>query len=126
MFIFVVTTTLVPPPQNPCFPSPCGPNTECRVVDGRAGCSCIPDFFGVPELGCRPECVLNTDCNRQQSCVRNKCANPCDGQCGRQAECTVVNHMAVCTCPERYTGDPFIRCVPGKLNNTPYFKIQSA
>lgn len=34
--------------------------------------------------------------------------------CGTNANCQVVNHMAVCICPEKMTGNAFIQCNPTK------------
>lgn len=37
--------------------------------------------------GCRPECVLSSDCPSDKACIRNKCKDPCPGVCGLNAEC---------------------------------------
>ncbi|KAG8232833.1 hypothetical protein J437_LFUL013159, partial [Ladona fulva] len=94
--------------QDPCHPSPCGPNAQCR--DGI--CSCFPEYQGDPYVGCRPECVLSNDCPRNKACVRQKCVDPCPGTCGQNARCEVVNHIPMCSCPERYSGNPFVECRP--------------
>ena len=39
---------------DPCKPSPCGSNAVCRARERAAGCSCLPDYFGDPYVGCRP------------------------------------------------------------------------
>jgi len=72
-------------------------------------CTCAPEFLGSPPL-CRPECTLSSDCRPNEACVNQRCKDPCPGTCGIQARCVVVNHNPVCSCPERYTGDPFVRC----------------
>lgn len=100
-----------PLPQNPCSPSPCGPNSQCKEVNGQAVCSCVPGFIGSPP-SCRPECVSSSECPLNEACLNQKCINPCLGTCGVAANCQVVNHNPICTCPKRYTGDPFIRCLP--------------
>lgn len=112
---FIVTA---PPPQqsppvyvNPCFPSPCGPFSQCRDVGGAPSCSCLPEYIGTPP-NCRPECTINAECSSNQACMREKCRDPCPGSCGAGAVCNVINHTPVCTCPEGYTGDPFTNCVP--------------
>lgn len=46
-------------PQDPCHPSPCGSNAICTSRNGAGSCKCIPDHFGDPYTGCRPECVVN-------------------------------------------------------------------
>lgn len=95
---------------DPCTPSPCGSNAICRVQQNTAFCSCQDDYIGNPYEGCRPECTLSSDCPSNQACFRSKCRDPCPGTCGPNAQCYVINHAAVCTCLERYTGDPFNYC----------------
>lgn len=95
----------------PCNPSPCGPNSQCRVINGQAVCSCVQGFIGSPPA-CRPECVVNSDCGQNEACSNQKCRDPCPGTCGVGARCQVVNHNPICSCPDRFTGDPFIRCSP--------------
>lgn len=98
-------------PQDPCNPSPCGSYTQCRVVNGNAICECLPGFSGNPTAtGCRPECVISSDCSRDKACVNNKCLDPCPGVCGFGARCQVINHSPVCSCPPDYQGDPFVGC----------------
>lgn len=97
------------PPVNPCAPSPCGPNSECRVINNQAVCSCIRGYLGSPPT-CRPECIVSTDCPQNEACSNQKCTNPCPGSCGLGASCQVVNHNPICVCPPSQTGDPFVRC----------------
>lgn len=101
------------PPQElamPCNPSPCGANTICKERNGAGSCSCIPEYFGDPYTGCRPECISNSDCENINACVNNKCRDPCPGVCGRNAECFVVNHKPSCVCISGYTGNPSTAC----------------
>ena len=100
----------VEPPRDPCNPSPCGANAVCKVQNGAASCSCLPEYFGDAYVQCTPECVINSDCPRDKACLRNKCKDPCPGVCGVDAICEVYNHVPTCTCPEGYTGDPFSYC----------------
>ena len=100
-----------PPVGNPCQPSPCGPNSECREQNGGAACSCLLGYKGAPPA-CRPECVLNTDCPTHLACIGQKCLDPCEGKCGQNARCTVQQHRPVCLCNSGYTGDPFRYCSP--------------
>lgn len=93
---------------DPCNPSPCGPNAQCR--DGQ--CTCLAEFQGDPYVGCRPECVLSQDCSREKACIRQKCVDPCPGTCGQNARCDVINHVPMCSCPPGFTGSPFIECRP--------------
>lgn len=94
---------------DPCQPSPCGPNSQCRNVNGQGVCSCLPEFTGSPP-NCKPECVVSSECSPNQACHNFKCANPCAGSCGLGARCEVINHNPICSCPSGFTGDPFVRC----------------
>lgn len=96
---------------DPCNPNPCGPNSQCRQVNGQAVCSCLPSFIGSPP-SCRPECTISAECPSNEACNNHKCINPCLGTCGYGARCEVVNHNPICSCPGGYTGDPFSRCIP--------------
>lgn len=96
-------------PQNPCNPTPCGPNSICRVVNEQAVCSCVSGYLGSPPT-CRPECTTTSDCALNRACVNQKCVDPCPGTCGIGARCQVVSHNPICSCPPRYTGDPFVNC----------------
>lgn len=100
---------LAPQPKNPCRPSPCGPNSQCREIRDQAVCSCLQGYIGSPPT-CRPECVSNSECSLSTACVNQKCIDPCPGTCGLRALCQVVNHNPICTCPIKHTGDPFVRC----------------
>lgn len=92
---------------DPCNPSPCGANAVCD----NGQCTCLPEFQGDPYFGCRPECVLSSDCPQDRACLRNKCVNPCQGACASNAMCEVINHVPMCRCPERMTGNAFVQCV---------------
>lgn len=97
------------PSQNPCVPSPCGPNSICRVVGDSPACSCLPNYVGrAPQ--CRPECVINSECPSTLACINERCSDPCIGACGIHTYCTVLNHRSVCQCENGYTGDPFSGC----------------
>ncbi|XP_026684041.1 LOW QUALITY PROTEIN: neurogenic locus notch homolog protein 1-like, partial [Diaphorina citri] len=107
-----------PPPQedeiitNPCYPSPCGPYSQCRDIGGSPSCSCLPNYIGSPP-NCRPECTSNaTRMSNDRACINEKCQDPCPGSCGYNAECKVINHTPICTCPQGYVGDAFSGCYP--------------
>lgn len=112
----IISHLLVEPnveqPARPCDPSPCGHNALCNQQNGAVSCVCPTNYIGDPYTSCRPECVLNTDCPRDKSCVRNLCIDPCAGTCGINAECRVSNHVPVCSCKEAHTGDPYGSCRP--------------
>lgn len=95
---------------HPCQPNPCGANAVCREKGGIGSCSCIKEYFGDPYVGCRPECVLNTDCQSSLACINNKCKNPCPGTCGLNAICRVIHHNPTCACLPQYTGDALTSC----------------
>lgn len=104
---------------NPCQPSPCGANAVCRERNNAGSCSCLPQYFGDPYSGCRPECVTNSDCDRRKACANNKCKDPCPGVCGINAECTVHNHAPICACSNGYTGDASRSCHLIEIITTP-------
>lgn len=96
-------------PQNSCYPSPCGPNSQCKENNGQAICSCLPNYVGNPP-GCRPECVVSSECAQNKACTNQKCMDPCPGTCGLNADCQVINHSPICSCKTSYTGNPFTSC----------------
>lgn len=77
---------------------------------GNPSCSCFSNYLGSPP-NCRPECSINPECPSHQACIREKCRDPCPGSCGIDAQCNVINHIPVCTCPTEYTGNPFFSCI---------------
>lgn len=110
LFFSSPATSDVEPTRNPCYPSPCGLNSQCAVsVDNTPSCSCLSTFIGSPP-NCRPECHVNSECPTNRACIKQKCTDPCVGLCGFNALCQVTLHQARCTCPESYTGDPFTVC----------------
>lgn len=102
----------------PCIPSPCGPNSQCREVNGQAVCSCLPGFISTPPT-CRPECVVSSECALNEACINQHCTDPCPGTCGLAAKCMVINHNPICTCPPPLIGDPFSRCYPKRKEVNP-------
>ena len=105
------------PPVDPCHPSPCGPNSQCREVNEQTVCSCLPEYVGSPP-GCRPECVVSAECPSTRACINQKCSDPCPGTCGLNARCEVINHSPICSCKNGHTGDPFSRCYPIPVSYT--------
>lgn len=97
-------------PLNPCYPSPCGPNSQCRANNDQEICTCLPNYVGRAP-NCRPECIMNHECPHNLACINQKCQNPCaSASCGLNADCQVVNHLPMCTCFPGYSGDPFRSC----------------
>ena len=111
---FIQTKSLATSPApdiiDPCRPSPCGINAECRERNGAASCKCLPGLQGNPYIECKPECTINSECPDNRACIQNKCKDPCPGVCGRNAFCSVQNHNPICRCDPGYTGDPFRAC----------------
>lgn len=94
---------------NPC-PGVCGQNAICNVTNHFPMCNCPQGQFGDPYVSCKPECIINAECPKDKTCINNKCMNPCDGSCGKNALCDVVNHSPTCYCPPGQFGDPFVEC----------------
>lgn len=110
LYLSITSTAIELPKQtNPCIPSPCGPNSQCREMNDRAVCSCIPDMLGSPP-NCRPECVIHQDCPSDRACDKQRCIDPCVGSCGFNAQCSVKRHQPTCTCFEGHEGDPYAGC----------------
>lgn len=100
----------IPEQSTPCIPSPCGSNAICREQNGAGSCQCLPEYFGNPYEGCRPECVVSSDCPSNRACVRNKCQDPCPGVCGNNAICQAFNHAPTCFCNDGFEGNPYQGC----------------
>ena len=96
-------------PRDPCYPSPCGPFSQCQNVNGIPSCSCLPAYMGSPPT-CRSECTINSDCPSTRACINERCQDPCLGSCGLNAICNVFNHVPSCNCMQSYAGDPFTGC----------------
>lgn len=95
---------------DPCNPSPCGVNARCTSRQDAGSCQCLEGYFGNPYEGCRPECVLDSDCPSNRACQQQKCQDPCPGTCGLNAVCNVLNHVPSCSCLTGYSGDPYRVC----------------
>lgn len=113
IFCYFYFNLAEPPKPDPCNPTPCGPNAVCN----NGVCTCLAEYQGDPYRECRPECVQNYDCPKDKACLINKCIDPCPGTCGQNAECTVINHIPMCSCIRNYIGNAFISCnqAPGKI-----------
>lgn len=75
---------------------PCSGNSQCPTGQACVNGSC--------SIGCRS----NQDCSDTQACISNKCQNPCklEGTCGPNSNCVVESHVATCSCPEFFEGNP--------------------
>lgn len=114
MFTYLKFSDTPLAPLDPC--QACGPNSICR----NGICTCTEGYHGDPHLGCRPECVYNSDCPSDKGCQRNKCVNPCVGTCGLNADCVVINHIPMCTCLKGMSGNAFVECRPAVGRLTSY------
>ena len=74
----------------------------------------MDEYFGDPQVGCRPECLINSDCAGNQACQKHRCVDPCKlgSVCGVGAVCKCIDHTATCGCPDGYEGDAFVQCYP--------------
>jgi len=108
MFFFLIIHK-APIETNPCQPSPCGPNSQCREVNGYSMCSCLIGYYGTPPT-CHPECSIDSDCSQNRACSNQKCRDPCPGACGENAQCHTISHRPHCICPPGFTGNAFSRC----------------
>jgi len=111
IYRFITAADVPQPVGNPCIPSPCGPNSQCKVQGNSPSCSCLPEFIGSPP-NCKPECISNSECPIHLSCMNMKCKNPCIGACAPSAECKVISHTPRCSCPVGYIGNPLSECSP--------------
>ena len=120
----LIATSPRPEIIDPCRPSPCGINAECRERNGAASCTCLPGLFGNPYIECKPECSINPECPTDKACVNQKCVDPCPGVCGSHATCRAQNHNPICTCDPGYTGDPFRFCtrITTRMSSNLYFR----
>ena len=64
-------------------------------------------------------CANNQECPDHAACRNRLCINPCayDNPCAPNANCRVVNHEPVCTCPDGYIGSPETSCELRKIFN---------
>lgn len=72
-------------------------------------------MLGIPTdiTGCRPECIVSSECPADKACMNNKCINPCSRNvCGIKATCKVLNHSPLCSCIPPLIGNPLFECYP--------------
>eukprot|EP00092_Neocalanus_flemingeri_P082004 GFUD01102553.1.p1 GENE.GFUD01102553.1~~GFUD01102553.1.p1 ORF type:complete len:302 (-),score=42.45 GFUD01102553.1:82-858(-) len=104
--------------DSPCSPSPCGPGARCQVQGNNVICSCPRGYSGNGLVFCRRgECFSDSECPNYLACFDYKCKDPCKGPdtaCGANAQCKVINHGVVCSCPAGYQGNPVVQCYRGR------------
>lgn len=94
---------------NPCTEiAPCDSSAVCKVINSvpvRTMMCICPDNWAPDQNGqCRPMrlelpepgCDSDNECPSTEACINRVCRDPCD--CGRNAQCFVRNHRAVCAC----------------------------
>ena len=66
-------------------------------------------IFSLSVAGCKSD----SECPLTQACINRECQDPCPfEQCGQNAECSVRNHKAKCTCLPQHKGNPYVICTP--------------
>lgn len=67
-------------------------------MDHEPKCACLENYFGDPYIGCRPECLENSDCPSTRACIQNKCeGNLCAGVvCDEHSGCVEANGKTSC------------------------------
>ena len=112
----------------------CGRSAICVANNHVAKCQCPKGLYAGDATsadGCVPvECLTNADCPKTMACAKvsatnkqqqqqlYKCQPVCQPQsCGVNAICLAENHMAMCSCPSGYEGNPHpeIECSPVDL-----------
>lgn len=101
-------------PTDPCNPSPCGLQSQCRIRNG------LPSCANLPVTADSLECISNNECGSREACINRRCSDPCPGSCGLNTECRVFSNTPMCLCNAGFTGDPFIRCTPIQSEFIPY------
>uniref|UniRef100_A0A336M6G4 CSON012590 protein n=1 Tax=Culicoides sonorensis TaxID=179676 RepID=A0A336M6G4_CULSO len=97
--------------QDPCEDYVCKMRTICKVFNHRP--TCVPTVKRSRNHRLRspkPGCIQNSDCLDTEICDNGECVDPCPSGCGYDAECTVIDHVTYCACPEGFTGNPYEEC----------------
>jgi hypothetical protein len=64
-------------------------------------------------------CANNNECPDHTACENRLCINPCayKDPCAPTANCQVINHLPVCSCPDGYIGSPTTSCTLREICN---------
>ena len=83
---------------NPCSILKCGTNAKCVLHpdNGAVQCVCLDGFEGVPYVECKAKAAVNDPCS--------------PSPCGEAAVCSQIRTVAICNCPEGFTGNAFVQC----------------
>ena len=61
-------------------------------------------------------CSNDPECPDWNACVDSQCKDPCASDpCGIEAFCSTHYHLATCSCPEGWAGNPKVKCIPRKI-----------
>lgn len=89
-----------------CNPNPCHSTAVCESHLSSYICRCPTGFIGDPyKEGCKKQSECSNgdeDCPAEATCVAGRCVNPCDGACGINSLCKIVDRKAICICPDSY------------------------
>lgn len=92
-----------------CNPNPCHSSAICETKQSSYICTCPIGYIGDPYRegnGCQKQkdCTNNNDneCLNEAVCINGRCVSPCEGACGINSLCKVVNKKPICICPEGY------------------------
>lgn len=83
----------------------CGLNAICDIINHTPVCSCPKRMEGSPFVQCRSIAQPAYNDNHNQ-------IDPCNGTCGTNSECKIINHNPVCSCIPKHTGNPLTSCHP--------------
>lgn len=85
--------------------------TNSSLLFAHLVCTCLPGYTGNPLTHCsRGECQSDVECSDSRACINYSCVDPCIGQCGSNAICEAKRHLAVCKCPQGFSGDALVSC----------------
>lgn len=89
-----------------CNPNPCHPTAICEPGLSSYTCKCPVGYVGDPKkTGCKKQNQCTNgyqDCPPEATCVNNRCVNLCDGACGTNSICKIVNRKPICTCADGF------------------------
>ena len=81
---------------------------------------CTVPPIGPPEVAVG--CANDQECPDWNACFNSQCKDPCAADpCAVEAFCSTHNHQARCSCPEGWTGDPKVKCIPRKTTFILFF-----